>query len=85
MAISEMMQGRVPVDIKRSAIAVIQESGLTVSDVIRVVMTKIAKNRRIPSEFFEPSAETLESLAQFERGEFESAKTITEMFNKLNA
>lgn len=74
MATSRMVQARVPADIQDIASKIIQESGLTVSDVIRVLMTRIAKDKRIPAILFQPNAETLAAFAAIERGE---AQTVT--------
>ena len=38
---------------------VIEASGLTVSDVVRVLMTRIARDKIIPPGLFQPNAETL--------------------------
>jgi addiction module RelB/DinJ family antitoxin len=54
-----MVQARVPGDIQDSTNQVIQASGLTASDVIRVLMTRIAQDKIIPPELFEPNKETL--------------------------
>ena len=56
MAASHMVQARVPVDIQVAANAVIQASGLTVSDVVRVLMTRIAQDKSIPMALFQPNA-----------------------------
>ena len=72
MATSRMVQARVPSDIQDIANQVIQASGLTVSDIVRVLMTRIAQDKRIPPELFQPNAETLAAFAEIERGEVET-------------
>ena len=52
MAVSRMIQARVPVEIQAAANAVIRASGLTVSDVVRVLMTRIAQDKMIPPALF---------------------------------
>ena len=59
MAVSRMVQARVPGEIQDAANAVIRASGLTVSDVVRVLMTRIAHDRALPLDLFQPNAETL--------------------------
>ncbi|WP_336288567.1 MULTISPECIES: type II toxin-antitoxin system RelB/DinJ family antitoxin [unclassified Bartonella] len=58
MAASRIVQARVSEDIQRVASQVIQASGLSVSDVVRVLMTRIAQDKAIPSILFQPSVET---------------------------
>lgn len=72
MAASRMVQARVPGDIQDMAKEVIEASGLTVSDVVRVLMTRIARDKAIPPGLFQPNAETLAAFAEIERGETET-------------
>src|SRR3546814_12431939 len=71
MAASRMVQARVPGDIQDAASQVIRASGLTVSDVVRVLMTRIAQDKEIPAALFQPNAETLAAFAEVERGGLE--------------
>lgn len=84
MAASSLVQARVPSEIRDAAIAVIQASGLTVSDVVRVLMTRIARDKTIPPTLFQPNAETLAAFAEIERGETETV-TLDELRAILNA
>jgi DNA-damage-inducible protein J len=68
MAISRVVQARVPGDIQAIANQVISAAGLTVSDVVRVVMTRIAQDRAIPLEIFRPNAATLAAMKDVEEG-----------------
>ncbi len=54
MATSRMVQARVPAEIQDAANQVIQASGLTVSDVVRVLMTRIAQDKAIRRHCFSP-------------------------------
>ena len=56
---SRKIQSRVPGDIQAVADRVIKAAGLTVSDVVRVLMTRIARDKAIPTTLFQPDAETL--------------------------
>lgn len=85
MAASSLVQARVPSEIRDAAIAVIQESGLTVSDVVRVLMTRIARDKAIPPALFQPNAETLAAFAEIERGEAETVESVEALFEDLYA
>ena len=85
MATSRMVQARVPGEIQDAANQVIQASGLTVSDVVRVLMTRIAQDKAIPPMLFQPNAETLEAFAEVERGELKRFKSVDALFDDLHA
>jgi len=85
MVASRMIQARVPGEIQDIASQVIQASGLTVSDVVRVLMTRIAQDKAIPSSLFQPNAETLEAFAEAERGELKRFETVDALFADLHA
>jgi len=85
MAITKVVQARVPIEIQDVADKVIRLSGLTVSDIVRVVMTRIAQDKAIPQDLFRPNAETLAALEEVKKGNLERVKTIEELFEKLNA
>lgn len=85
MATSRMVQARVPGEIQDAANQVIQASGLTVSDVVRVLMTRIAQDKAIPPMLFQPNAETLEAFAEVERGELKRFTSVDALFDDLHA
>lgn len=85
MATSRMVQARVPGDIQDVATQVIQASGLTVSDVVRVLMTRIAQDRAIPPALFQPNAETLEAFAEIKRGGLKRFDSVDALFADLHA
>lgn len=80
-----MVQARVPGDIQDIANQVIQASGLTVSDVVRVLMTRIARDKSIPPGLFQPNEETLEAFAEVERGGLEQFDSVDALFADLHA
>src|SRR3546814_267242 len=85
MAASRVVQARVPGDIQDAASQVIRASGLTVSDVVRVLITRIAQDNEIPAALFQPNAETLHASAEVERGGLERCASGDERFTDLPA
>ena len=85
MAVSRMIQARVPVEIQAAANAVIRASGLTVSDVVRVLMTRIAQDKMIPPALFQPNEETLAAFAEVERGGLQQFDSVDALFADLHA
>ena len=63
---SEMatIQARVPDEIQDVATAVIKATGLTVSDAVRMFMTRIATERALPLDLFQPNAETVQARSR---------------------
>jgi DNA-damage-inducible protein J len=85
MTVSRMVQARVPGDIQDIANQVIQASGLTVSDVVRVLMTRIAQDKIIPPGLFQPNEETLAAFAEVERGGLKRFDSVDDLFADLHA
>src|SRR3546814_15295740 len=67
MAASRMVQSRVPGDIQDAASKVIRASGLTVSDVVRALMTRIALDQELQAALFQPNADSLDPFAEVQR------------------
>jgi DNA-damage-inducible protein J len=84
MSVSRMVQARVPSDIQDMANQVIRASGLTVSDVVRVLMTRIAQDKSIPSGLFQPNAETLAAFAEIDRGGLKQFDSVEALFADLH-
>jgi addiction module RelB/DinJ family antitoxin len=53
---------RVPVEVRDEAASVVSEYGLGLSDVVKIFVTRIAKERRIPLDISKPVV----SIAQFD-------------------
>jgi len=85
MVASRMVQARVPSDVQDVAAQVIQASGLTVSDVVRVLMTRIAQNKAIPPILFQPNEETLAAFAEIEQGNLKRFASVDALFDDLHA
>lgn len=85
MGVSRMVQARVPGEIQDVANQVIHAAGLTVSDVVRVLMTRIAQDKAIPAALFQPNAATLAAFAEIERGGLKRFGSVDALFEDLNA
>jgi len=85
MVASRMVQARVPSDIQENAAQIIRESGLTVSDVVRVLMTRIAKDKAIPPALFQPNEETLAAFREIDEGNLKRFASVDDLFDDLHA
>ncbi len=56
------VRARIDDDLRNQAAAVLEGIGLSVSDVIRVVLTRIAKDKAIPLGLFAPNATTIAAM-----------------------
>ncbi len=84
MAATAFVRARIDEALKEEAAAVLSDMGLTVSDVIRIVLTKVAKDKALPFEMRVPNKLTAETLAKSERGEdVHRAKDANDLFNQL--
>jgi DNA-damage-inducible protein J len=78
------VRARVDEDLKNEAAAVLAGMGLTVSDVVRIALTKIAKEKALPFDMRLPNTLTSETLLKSERGEdIHKAKDAKDLFDKL--
>lgn len=77
---------RVDEALKTEAAAVLDSIGLTMSDAIRMLLTRIARDKALPSELKVPNAETIAAMlegremARRRDGRFETAD---DMFRRL--
>ena len=79
-----LVRARVDEALKNEAAAVLAEMGLTVSDVVRIALTKIAKEKALPFDLRTPNALTAATLAKSARGEdLHAARDAADLFNQL--
>ena len=84
MAVTTFVRARIDEKLKNEAAAVLADMGLTVSDVVRIALTKIAKEKALPFEMRVPNGLTAQTLAKSERGEdVHHAKDADDLFNQL--
>ena len=84
MAATALVRARIDEDLKNEAAAVLAEMGLTVSDVVRIALTKIAKEKALPFEMRVPNALTAKTLGKSDKGEdLHHAKDADDLFDQL--
>lgn len=84
MAATAFVRARVDETLKNEAAAVLAGMGLTVSDVVRIALTKIATEKALPFDLRVPNKLTAETLAKSERGEdVYHAKDAADLFKQL--
>lgn len=85
MAENAVVRARVSEELKQEATEVLAEMGLTVSDLMRMTLSKVVRDKALPfhPEHI-PNDETAEVLRKSERGEdVHEAKDLEDLFKKL--
>ena len=79
MATNQLVQARIDRAVKEEATAVLAAMGLTVSDAVRLLLTKVAQEKALPFEPLIPNAVTIEAMKEARRGglpRFDSVKAL---------
>jgi DNA-damage-inducible protein J len=85
MAANQIVQARIDGAIKEEASAVLAAMGLTVSDAVRLLLTKIALEKAFPFEPLIPNAASIEAMKEARRGGLARAHSVEELMEALNA
>ena len=86
MAYNQLIQARVDNEIKAQAAVVLADMGLTVSDAVRILLTRVAREKRMPLELMTPNTETLAAMKEAQnRQNLPRVHSIKELFEELNA
>lgn len=64
MAANTVIRARIDEDIKNEATLVLEAMGLTVSDALRMMMVRIAKEKSLPFEPLVPNAKTIAAIRE---------------------
>lgn len=83
MVANAFVRARIDESIKNEAAAVLATMGLTVSDVVRITLTKVANDKALPFQLT-PNPETVATLERSARGEdIHQADNAEELFDQL--
>ncbi len=82
MAANAFVRARISVDIKDQATAVLAEVGLTVSDAVRILLTRTAREKALPFELV-PNAKTRKAMAELDAGKGKRFASAEAMFKDL--
>lgn len=85
MSHTAIVRARIEERVRAEAAAVLGQMGMTVSDAVRLLLGRVARDKALPFPAWEPNAETLEAIAELDRGEGKKFDTIEAMFADLHA
>lgn len=84
MTENTFVRARISEDVKTEAAEVLDQLGLTVSDVVRITLTRVARERGLPFEMRVPNETTAETLKKSDRGEeLHRPDSVQAMFDDL--
>jgi len=78
MSQNQLVQARVSGEVKAQATAALADMGLTVSDAVRILLTRVAREKRMPLELLTPNETTLAAMEDARTGKVETV-TIDEI------
>ena len=85
MAANQLVQARIDGAIKEEAATVLAAMGLTVSDAVRLLLTKIAQDKALPFEPLIPNATTIAAMKEARRGGLPRFTSVKALMDDLNA
>ncbi|MGH8564430.1 MAG: type II toxin-antitoxin system RelB/DinJ family antitoxin [Gammaproteobacteria bacterium] len=84
MTANSVVRARIDAHIKEEATAVLAAMGLTVSDALRIMLTRVAREKALPFEPLIPNAETVQAMKEARRGNLPSFANVEELIADVN-
>jgi DNA-damage-inducible protein J len=85
MAANQLVQTRIDSAIKEEATLVLAAIGLTVSDAVRLMLTKVAHDKALPFEPLIPNATTIQAMKDSRAGKITKVADLNALFKDLHA
>lgn len=85
MAANALVQARIDGAVKEEAAAVLASMGLTLSDAVRLMLTRVAREHALPFDPLIPNAETVIAMKEARRGGLSSFETVDDLMAELDA
>lgn len=80
-----VVRARIDTAIKERAVDALSDMGLSVSDAIRLLLIRVADERRLPFEVRVPNATTRRAIEELRAGKGKSFATVEEFMADLDA
>jgi DNA-damage-inducible protein J len=85
LAATEMVHVRIDKRIKTQAAKTLKSMGLSVSDAVRVLLTRVAAENALPFEVKVPNAETSAAIQEARKGRLRAFHGVPDLIADLNA
>ncbi|MGH6993618.1 MAG: type II toxin-antitoxin system RelB/DinJ family antitoxin [Caulobacteraceae bacterium] len=79
------VRARIDAATKARASEALEAMGLSISDAIRLLMVRVAGDRRLPFEIGVPNAESREAMTELEAGKGQHFASVTALMADLDA
>jgi len=83
--VDSYVRARIDTETKERAAEALQAMGLSISDAIRLLMLRIADERRLPFEIKAPNATTRTAMAELEAGKGKRFASVEALMADLRA
>ena len=85
MAANQLVQARINGAIKEEAAAVLAAMGLTISDAVRLLLTRVAREKALPFAPLIPNTATIEAMKEARKGGLSRFDSVDALMDDLNA
>ena len=85
MSANALVQTRIDIAVKEEAAKVLASMGLTVSDAVRLLLTRIATEKQLPLTPLVPNAQTVAAIKDSRRGKLANADTVDGFLKAMHA
>ena len=82
---NRLVQVRIDKKIKEKAATVLAAMGLTISDAVRLLLTRVAKDRALPFAPLVPDAETIAAMKEAREGNLPRFDDVENLLDDLHA
>lgn len=80
---STVISARIDRGVAEEAAAVLDAMGLTVAEAVRLLMGRVAAEKRLPFDALPPNAETIAAIGEARRGELTYVGSVEELRDHL--
>jgi DNA-damage-inducible protein J len=84
MATDTVVRARIDRHVKEEATSVLDKMGLSVSDAIRMLLIRVAREKALPFDVRIPNAETAAAIEEARQGKLERFYSVGELMKDLN-
>jgi len=85
MSANSVVRARIDEHIKEEASVVLAAMGLTVSDALRMMLTRVAREQSLPFDPMVPNATTIKAMRDARRGKTTKYQNLDSLMADLNA
>ena len=82
---NQLVQARVDKNTKDEATAVLAAMGLTVSDAVRLLLTRVAREKALPFAPLVPNAETIAAMREARAGKLPQFENVESLLGDLHS